>query len=89
MRTVQRGEGRQATRGTKAGETMRRHAKTFNLTITFPTDEARRVFAEWLCDGGGEQSYFDAMEDTATPNIQLDYHGGGGFIADNTIRVQA
>lgn len=70
------------------------------LTIEFPTEEARRIFATWLCNGGGEQHYFRAMEESSTPNIRLGYHGPenekfpmtdrrryGQFLEDSTIRV--
>lgn len=72
------------------------------LKITFPAEEAKKKFAEWMCDGGGEQQYMDAMEDSETPNLKLGYHGKeneefppndkrryGKFLCDDTIRVQA
>lgn len=70
------------------------------IKIVFPTENAKRVFAHWLCDGGGEQDYFRALEihgDGAS--VRLSYHPEddsfprndkrryGGFLADNTIRV--
>lgn len=71
------------------------------LRIIFPTEEAKRIFAKWMCDGGGEQNYFDAMEDSATPSLRIGYHGPeddqypsndkrryGPFLADNTLRVE-
>jgi len=71
------------------------------LTITFPTEEAKIVFAQWLCDGGGEAEYLRAMEESDTPNLRIGYHGPedtrypendrrryGAFLADDTIRVE-
>lgn len=75
-------------------------SETHELTITFPTKEAKEIFAQWLCDGGGEQDYFRSMEESQTPNLRLSYHGPeneayphnderryGSFLCDNTIRV--
>ncbi len=32
------------------------------LRIRFPSREAMMGFAAWMCDGGGEQDYFDSMD---------------------------
>ena len=74
----------------------------FELKIVFPTKEARRIFAVWMCDGGGEQDYFRAMEESATPSLRIGYHGPenrkypkddrrryGPFLCDMTLRIEA
>jgi len=71
------------------------------LRIIFPTEEAKRIFAEWMSDGGGEQEYFMAMERSKTPRLRIGYHGQedtrferndkrryGKFLCDNTLRVE-
>lgn len=70
--------------------------------MIFPTEEAKRIFAEWMCDGGGEQDYFRAMDESATPSLRIGYHGPenteypendirryGRFLVDDTLRVEA
>lgn len=72
-----------------------------SLTIQFPTPDHKRVFAEWLCDGGGECSYMDCLESGGLESVALGYHGPeneafprndkrryGKFLEDDTIRVQ-
>lgn len=71
------------------------------LKIIFPTEEARRLFAIWLADCGGDQGYFQVMKDSKTPSLRFGYHGPedqqyprndrrryGEFLCDNTIRVE-
>jgi len=71
------------------------------LRIIFPSREAKRIFAIWMSDGGGEQDYFRAMEESKTPYVRISYHGPenkgyprddkrryGKFLIDNTIRVE-
>ena len=71
------------------------------LRIIFPSEEAKEIFATWMSDGGGEQDYFRAMEESKTPNLRIGYHGledtryerndkrrYGAFLADNTLRVE-
>ena len=73
----------------------------FELHIIFPTEEAKRTFATWMSDGGGEEDYFRAMEESKTPSLRIGYHGPeddryersdkrryGPFLADNTLRVE-
>lgn len=74
-----------------------------NLTIQFPTKESLRIFAEWMSDGGGEQTYFEAMDahSRSKPALRIGYHGPeneqyprndkrryGTYLADNTLRVE-
>jgi hypothetical protein len=75
-------------------------APPHELRIIFPTEEAKRLFALWLCNSG-EQHYFDAMQDSQTPSLRIGYHGPeddrysdsdarryGPFLSDNTLRVE-
>jgi hypothetical protein len=76
-------------------------ASEHQLTIIFPTEEAKRIFATWMSDGGGESDYFRSMEESETPSLRIGYHGPederyerndkrryGAFLADNTLRVE-
>lgn len=53
------------------------------LTFVFPNEETRLRFAEWMCDGGGE----DEFAVTGSPYLNFDYHQGKGFIEDGVVVV--
>lgn len=71
------------------------------ITIQFPTEQHKRIFAEWMCDGSGEQDYMNCLDGDGAPPVRLGYHGEerkefpaddkrryGPFLCDNTIRVE-
>lgn len=73
-----------------------------SLTIEFPTEELKQEFAGWMCDGGGEQAFFDALHlRNIVKSCRFGYHGiekteyprndsrrYGKFLEDNTIRFE-
>jgi hypothetical protein len=77
-------------------------SKEAELKIVFPNEKIKRIFATWLCDGGGEQDFASACESEDHPiHLGLSYHGPederyavddarryGKFLCDNTIRVR-
>lgn len=80
--------------------TSKKKTSNLELRITFPTLEAKQIFAEWLSNSG-EQDYCRAMEKSSTPSLNLSYHPEnkryprndarryGKFLANNTIHVEA
>lgn len=71
-----------------------------NLTIQFPSEQSLMAFAHWMCDGGGEQDFFESTEIHCEPEHRIgrmQYHSEnpqyaqndkrryGPFLADKTI----
>jgi hypothetical protein len=71
------------------------------LTIEFPSEDAMRIFGEWLCDGGGEQDYFASCEQDGVHIERIQYRPEnyalprnnknryGEFLADRKLIVHA
>lgn len=58
------------------------------LIIKFSTSELRESFAGWLSNSG-EQGFYECREMNNEPTPTLDYHQGGGWLADGVIVVTA
>ena len=57
------------------------------VTMVFDTEELRDEFFAWLCDGGGEQSFFDSCDAHEIQTSGLDYWDGGDFLS-GVVRVK-
>lgn len=70
------------------------------LTFTFPSEEIKAAFAEYLSDAGGEYAFMELLADRGLPPVTFGYHGPeneafpkddarryGAFLCDDTIRV--
>lgn len=60
------------------------------VTMTFETEELCQEFFAWLCDGGGEQQFFDSCEDHSIEVSSIDYWGGkeeGEFLENGKVEV--
>lgn len=52
------------------------------LTFVFDTEELKQKFAEWMCDGGGEQEFMQIFS-----SVSFDYHQGRKFLENNVVEV--
>ncbi len=46
------------------------------IAMEFPSKEHAHRFFSWLCDGGGEQDYWNVADDHSEAAVSFDYFSG-------------
>ena len=69
----------------------------YEITIRFPSRELMNAFADWLCDGGGEQAFDESLRPKCAVRFQYrpenqefpptDRRRYGKWLGDGTIVV--